>query len=152
MMNSFCNNRSGIAAVEFALLLPVFALLCVGGIDFGMAFDAKLRLSTAVGEGAQFAFLTGTGVQATQVQTVVQSASTLSPVSVAVTYSPNACYCLAGSPAALSGQTCGTSCANGSPAGKYLSITATYTYQPIFPSYALLANPVLSEAVTVRLQ
>ncbi len=152
LLAGLARDRSGVAAVEFGLLLPVFALVCVGAIDFGLAFDAKLRLATAVGEGAQFAFLNGASVQASQVQTVVQSASTLSPLSVTVTYSPNSCYCLAGSPVALTAQTCGSNCANGTPAGKYVSIAATYTYPAIFPTYALLANPVLTETVTARVQ
>lgn len=152
VLSSLAGDRSGVAAVEFALLLPVFALICVGAIDFGLAFDAKLKLSNAVGEGAQFAFLTGTTVQSAQVQTVVQGATTLSPLVVNVNYNSAACYCPAGSPAALSAQTCGTSCPNGYPAGKYATITATYAYQPIFPSYALLANPTLSESAVARVQ
>lgn len=152
LAHSLRDDHSAVAAIEFGLLLPLFALIVVGAIDFGLAFDAKLRLSNAVGEGAQFSFLTGPNVQAAQVQTVVQSASTLSPVNVNVTYSASSCYCLTGSPASLTQQNCSTSCANGTPPGKYVSIAATYTYQPIFPSYHLLANSVLSENATVRVQ
>ncbi|HMA48335.1 MAG TPA: TadE/TadG family type IV pilus assembly protein [Magnetospirillaceae bacterium] len=144
-------NRDGVAFVEFALLAPVFALLTVAAIDFGLAFAAKLNLAAAVAEGAQYAFLNGGNVQAARVQTVVQSAIALSPVSATVTYD-GACYCVTGSPPARSAQTCGVPCPNGAPPGKYLDISASYTYQPIFPSYALVSNPHLTETVTVRVQ
>jgi hypothetical protein len=69
-----------------------------------------------------------------------------------VTYDSTACYCLSGSPAAKSQQSCSSSCSNGTPAGKYLDISASYAYQPIFPSYALIANPQLTETVSVRVK
>ncbi len=148
----FTRDCSGVAAVEFGMLLPVFALVCVGAIDFGLAFDAKLQLATAVGEGGQFAFLSGATVQPSQVETVVQNATNLSPISVSVTYNAASCYCPSGSPPTLAAQSCGSSCSSGAPAGKYVVINATYRYPAIFPTYALLANPVITETVTTRVQ
>lgn len=145
-------DESGVALIEFALLAPILALLCVGIIDLGLAFASQLQLAAAVGEGAQYAFLTGGGVQAAAVQTVVQKATALAGVTATVNYSPNSCYCPTGTPPALSSQTCGAPCADGTLPGKYLSISAAYTYSPIFPGYTLIANPGLVESVTVRVQ
>ena len=142
----------GVALIEFALLAPVLALLCVGAIDFGLAFAAQLQLAAAVDTGAQYAFLTGTNVQASAVQTVVQKATSLSAVTASIAYNAATCYCPSGSPPTLSVQTCGTPCADGSEPGKFLNISANYTYTPIFPTYALIANPTLTQAATVRLQ
>lgn len=149
---SLARDESGVALLEFALLAPVLALLCVGAIDFGLAFAAQLQLAAAVDEGAQYAFLTGSGVQASAVQTVVQTATALPSVSASVSYSSTSCYCPTGTPPSLVAQTCGVTCPDGSMPGKYLSITGRYTYAPIFPSYGLIANPNLSESVTVRVQ
>lgn len=145
-------NESGVALLEFALLAPVLALLCVGTIDLGLAFASQLQLAAAVGEGAQYAFLTGGSVQTTAVQTVVQKATALPGVTATVNYNANACYCPVGTPPTLSSQTCGVPCADDTLPGKYLSISAAYTYSPIFPAYGLVANPGLVEKVTVRVQ
>jgi Flp pilus assembly pilin Flp len=145
-------DEGGVALVEFALLAPVLALLCVGAIDFGLAFASQLQLAAAVDEGAQYAFLTGPAVQASSVQTVVQTATPLPGITAAVSYSATSCYCPTGTPPALATQTCGMACPDGTMPGKFLSISAQYTYAPIFPSYALIANPTFSETVTVRVQ
>jgi Flp pilus assembly pilin Flp len=150
--NNLARDESGVALVEFALLAPVLAVLCVGTIDFGLAFAAQLQLAAAVDEGAQYAFLTGSGVQASAVQTVVKTATPLPSVTATVSYNSTSCYCPTGTPPALATQTCGVACPDGSMPGKFLSITAQYTYAPIFPSYGLIANPNLSESVTVRVQ
>jgi Flp pilus assembly protein TadG len=43
----------GVSLVEFALILPVFALLLFGMIDFGIAFGDYLTLRSGVREGAR---------------------------------------------------------------------------------------------------
>jgi Flp pilus assembly protein TadG len=151
-LDELARRQGGVALVEFALLLPIFALLCVATIDFGLAFYSKLRLSEGVAQGAQYAFMTGALIQTSQVQTVVQTTSGLSGVAVNVNYNSNACYCLSGSPAAEVAQACGSPCANGAPPGKFMSIAATYAYSPIFAGYNLIADPTIAENATVRVQ
>jgi Flp pilus assembly protein TadG len=151
-MKRFIADISGVSATEFALLLPFLALITAGVVDFGLAFGAKLQLSNAVSQGTQFAFMTGPTVTAGQVQTVVQTATSLPSVSVTTTYSGTSCYCLTGTPPALAAQTCGTPCADASVPGKYVSVTASYTYTPIFPSFGLIPNSQLSESAVVRVQ
>jgi Flp pilus assembly protein TadG len=46
-------SQSGAAAVEFALVVPIFVLLVVGIIDFGFAFNAQISLTQAVREGVR---------------------------------------------------------------------------------------------------
>jgi Flp pilus assembly protein TadG len=46
---------SGAAAVEFALLLPIFLALTLAAIDFAMAFRVRLMLHGAAGQGATYA-------------------------------------------------------------------------------------------------
>lgn len=48
-------RRRGSAALEFALLAPVFALVAVGAYDFGNALQTTMRLERAARAGAQFA-------------------------------------------------------------------------------------------------
>lgn len=46
-------EESGAAAVEFALVLPIFLLLVVGMIEFGLMFNTQLGLSAGAREGAR---------------------------------------------------------------------------------------------------
>lgn len=67
----------GVAAVEFALILPVLLLLVLGIINFGYLFGQKLALNQAVREGARQAVVPGTNNGAdvdtiTEVQDVVR--------------------------------------------------------------------------------
>jgi Flp pilus assembly protein TadG len=45
---------AGQGLVEFALILPIFLLLVIGALDFGMAFYAKVVLTNSAREGANF--------------------------------------------------------------------------------------------------
>lgn len=45
----------GVAAVEVAILLPMFLLLTFGAIDFGLAFRQQLILRGAASSAAEFA-------------------------------------------------------------------------------------------------
>ncbi len=46
-------NEKGQSLVEFALVLPVLALLILGIIDFGMLFHSYVTVNTAAREGAR---------------------------------------------------------------------------------------------------
>ena len=54
--SNFCSRRlrRGAAALEFALVLPLFALLLVGVIDLGTAWSITGVLSNAAREGARY--------------------------------------------------------------------------------------------------
>lgn len=43
----------GAAAVEFALILPVFVLLIMGMLEFSRAYNAQISISNAAREGAR---------------------------------------------------------------------------------------------------
>lgn len=50
-------DEEGAAAVEFALVLPIFALLVVGLITFGLIFKDYLGITHAAREGVRWASL-----------------------------------------------------------------------------------------------
>ena len=50
-------RRRGSAALEFALLAPVFALVAIAAYDFGNALQTSMRLERAARAGAQFALV-----------------------------------------------------------------------------------------------
>ena len=49
------SNRSGVAAAEFALIVPVMLTLLLGVYDIGNAIQQRLQLEQAVRAGAQYA-------------------------------------------------------------------------------------------------
>jgi Flp pilus assembly protein TadG len=66
----FRRNRRGAAAVEFAVILPVFILLIFGMIEYGRMVMVQQVLTNASREGARRAVLDGS--TAAEVQEVVQ--------------------------------------------------------------------------------
>lgn len=142
--------RAGSAAIEFAIACPVMLVFFGGLVDFGLALLAKSSLANAVAQGAYYAYVTGTNVTSTNVQTLVQNSSGLS--NVHATVSGPACYCITGTPLALAAATCNTACADTTTSGAYVTITATYTYQSILPVYSRLNNPTLTESAIIRLK
>jgi Flp pilus assembly protein TadG len=47
------NSESGAAAVEFALIVPIFLLMVVGIVQFGYAYTIQISLTQAAREGAR---------------------------------------------------------------------------------------------------
>ncbi|HEY9056575.1 MAG TPA: TadE/TadG family type IV pilus assembly protein [Aurantimonas sp.] len=45
-LHAFVSNRSGVAALEFALILPVMLLLYLGGFEASKALDASRKVET----------------------------------------------------------------------------------------------------------
>lgn len=56
-------KRRGQAIVEFALVLPVFVLLLVGIMEFGLLFHQYMVVTAASREGARAAAVGGTDVE-----------------------------------------------------------------------------------------
>lgn len=74
-------DDSGVAAVEFAILVPVLLLLTFGAIDFGLAFRQQLILRSAASSAAEFASTRpcdNAGIESAA-QTELQDVSVLRP-------------------------------------------------------------------------
>lgn len=156
------SDQRGVAAVEFAVIAPMLLLLLGGVVDFGLIMSGRSKLANAVAQAVQTALLTGPGVTQATLQSVVQTGSTNSGLTPTVTVTGGAaCYCISGSPAALSStstalsaqNTCTGTCPTGSigPA-VYVVVAASYVYSPLMPLYSQLSSPVISQTVTARLQ
>ena len=50
---SMAHGEGGVAAVEFAILLPVLVILLFGFIQFGIAFNTKIQATNGAREGAR---------------------------------------------------------------------------------------------------
>jgi Flp pilus assembly protein TadG len=66
-------NRRGAAAVEFALVAPVFFLMVFGMIEFGRAIMVQQVLTNGAREGARVAVLDSQTPTASEVTTIVNT-------------------------------------------------------------------------------
>lgn len=153
--------EDGISAVEFALSAPPILLgLVLPVIDLGQGFSDQIRINNAVQAGAQYASAnTWNGNSASDIQSVVQGATSLSLSSVSATQQCG-CPTASGSPSLFAipaaPSTCAsTTCsADGQPAGYYVQVSANVTYTPIVP-YSVLtgtgSTTTLSSTAVVRI-
>lgn len=171
----WAGDRRGIAALEFALIVPVLLLLLGGIVDFGLATLGKSQLTNGVAQGVQYALLQGPSVTAANVKTIVQNGASRSGLAaaVAVTVTGPACYCVASAispphlctsgsltsaltsslPVLSSSYACTGTCSSPAVApGVFVTITARFTYQPLMPFYSKLANASVCETGIARLK
>lgn len=137
----------GVAAVEFAIALPILLLFLGGVTDFGIVYYRLSCLSAAVAAGAQYASLTdqrSSTVTAANIQTVMTDAAAQSMAGASVTPTasdPALCYCITGSSpsSTLTATTCGNTCTSGGTAGKYVQLTLTHNYTPLLPFFSTMS-------------
>jgi Flp pilus assembly protein TadG len=161
MYRNLFRDRDGVAAIEFALIVPVLLTMIGGMTDFPLAFGDQIQIATGVAAGAAYAFnqtqnVSGTTptVSSGDVQIKVLSAINLPNVSVAVSRPSLDCISTSTStpPAAtLTLAAAGSTCPNGNPPGTYMVIAASYVYTPIMPLYSTLASLTLIKSAVVRL-
>lgn len=170
----------GIAAVEFAIIVPVFLIMLMGVIDVGQLLYTYYRLDQAVAAGSQYAALnggnvnsTGGGALASSIATIVESAngSAWANDSIVVNNGPSvtitsgvastsgtasnadSCYCPTGSGSTWSWGSaidCGASCPSSGEAGKFVTITASYNYVPFVRFYNFITSSTISQSGTVE--
>jgi Flp pilus assembly protein TadG len=181
---SLLGDRRGMAAVEFALLTPIFCLLLAGTVDLGGALYTKFKLDTAVTAGANYAQINAANVNSTNGQSLANNIATIvetsqgsgwaddgvvvnngpattvtgaTPVTSGTASNADVCYCPSGSPGAFtwgSSTTCGAACpgTNTGYAGKFVTITASKQYTPIFSSYGIVSNNTITASAAVQVQ
>jgi Flp pilus assembly protein TadG len=151
----------GTAAIEFAVCFPLMLAFMGGIADFGIIYYRKAALSSVITAGAQYAlFVDQSGTMPTQtgIQNVLQEAASQMLPNVTVTVqatNPALCYCLtAASPnSTLTQSTCGSNCTSGGTAGKYVEVSATHNYTPLFPALSKISGqPSLTASSWVPLQ
>lgn len=142
--------RSGAAAVELAVCLPVLLMMMAAITDLGLALFGLSRLTAAVAAGAQYATLKGRDVSATAIKTLVETATDASTATVDTTR----CYCVevTDTEPRLAVKGCGDSCGGTAKPVRFASISATYTYRPLTPAvkYTLPGSFTVGAIVPLR--
>jgi len=178
----FRRSRRGSAAVEFAIVAPLVCLLVAAAVDFGGALYTKLKLDSAVAAGANYAQVNAANISsadgaalATNIAVVVEANKSAPHAGVVVVVNngptvtmregaavssgaaenADKCYCPTGSLTSLAWglpATCGSVCAGGGIAGKFVTITASLPYTPTFSSYGFVRNHTVSTSAVVQAQ
>jgi Flp pilus assembly protein TadG len=143
------------AALEFAMASPLLIIMLGGAADYGLAQYYRTNLASAVETGAEYAYLTGTGVAATNIQSVITNAMFLpahASTNLVVTVTGPSGYCVTGNgPTMTPVASLPATCSDLSAAGTYVIINATYTNTGLMNGFAAALSQPMSESATVRL-
>lgn len=175
-------RRDATAAVELALVAPLMLTLLAGIIDFARVYDQEIELSSAVASAAEYALINAANINSTNAASLAATLSgivantngaawagatvtvnggatsavtngTTTPSGTAA--NANSCWCPGGSSAAWSwgtAATCGSACAGGTLAGKFVTIAGTRAFSAIFGNYGLISNMTLHQSPIVQAQ
>jgi Flp pilus assembly protein TadG len=175
--------QEGIAAVEFAFVVPVLLILLMGIVDVGQMLFAYYELDQAVAAGAEYAVLNAANVSSTNGGTLASSVAAAvananganwtndtvivnngptvaitngTAVSSGTATNADDFYCPTGSASNWSWGTAYTSevsCSTGGgTAGKYVTITASYSYTPLLRIFNFIQSGPLSLSTAVQTQ
>lgn len=141
------DGAAGVAAIEFAIAVPLLLMFAICTFDIGMGFYRKAQVENAAQAGAQYALLHGFNVGA------IQNAVTASTSNPGVTASPSPSqFCGCASSGGISPAPCNSACPSGSTAGMYVSVSAQANYTPVI-SYPLFPDSFnLAATSTLRVQ
>lgn len=159
------DDRRGVATIEFALLSVLFFFVMTAGLDLAMWYQQRLRLDSAVEQGAMIAFNSRSSVDQSAIGTYVAAAAKLasSPtVTVGCNGGSSNCVNASRTCACLSGTTptptyttaaCNATCSDGSLAGYYMNIKAVATSNTMLVPAAMLGGTMVqTRSAVVRLQ
>lgn len=155
-------DRHGVATIEFALLSVLFFLVMTAGLDIAMWYQQRLRLDSAVEQGAMIAFNSRASVDQAAIGTYVAAAAKLaSAPTVSISCNGNAtcansgraCACISGAAPTYSALGCDKTCSDGSLPGYYMRISATATASTLLVPAAMLGGTMTqTRTAMVRLQ
>ena len=153
----FCRDRHGAAAVEFSLLAPVLALICVSTVDIGFALSERMAADSALRAGAAMAM---SDAAASEVQKVIkETAAATFPTVVAVSTASKTCdraqvlpsiatqlticaerFCACPASKSTPLASCSTTCSGAQPLAFY-ALAARKQYSGIFlPQFGVQAS------------
>jgi Flp pilus assembly protein TadG len=133
MLNAVKNTRAQ-GIVEFALVLPLFIMVVMGIVDFGMGLRAYVMVNNSSREGARYAIICPSTVNDDAIKTRVADYSTglVTTGNVYVTWQTPSQRC---------------------KSGDFVKVEATTNYNFITPLSAFLPGPLrLTASSTMRVE
>ena len=116
------NGTSGAALVELTIFAPMLIISSIYIMDYGLYFFKQMEVQNAAQSSAQYAIVNASAPQLTD----------FTGNSITISGSKTNYYCAASSsPYSLTLAAQNSTCADGSIAGKYITITTSATYNAI---------------------
>ncbi|OLP61943.1 hypothetical protein BJF93_07395 [Xaviernesmea oryzae] len=175
-----CKSRRGIAAVEFAFIAPVMLVMMTGVSELGVFVFKRMQANEAVSAAANAALASGPGLSsstadatANVLASILRAPDTAGTARMTINglrayditatqmtssgsvSSADECRC----PTQANGVIdwggsvgCTSTCADGSSAGRYISIAYHRPYKPVFPTYGLISNNGITVNVVALVQ
>lgn len=141
------NDIRGVAAIEFAIIVPMLVMMVVCTVDLGMGIYRNMQVQNAAQAGARYAMTHS--FDATLISNAVSSATGIQGI---VASPPPSQYCGCATSAGISTIVCGSVCPAGAVYGTYVNVSAQGGYTTILP-YPLIANNFsLAAQASVRVQ
>jgi len=138
-------DNGGVAAVEFAIIVPILVGSMISIVDLGLGLYTQVQLANAAQAGAAYAIQKGYNAEA--MTTVAQAATRLTDISVTSSQ-----FCGCPSPGGMTTTSCTASCSDGLTAGTFAQVTVTKDYSTLLPYPGLPDSFHMSEQATARTQ
>ena len=141
------DNNHGVAAVEFATILPVIVLISVVTADIALGSYSKMRVQNAAQFGAQYAV--AHGFNSSSIANAVLNNTSVANLSVMPSpYEVCGCALSTG----IASMECDLPCPDGSSPGVYVNVTTQATYKTIIPYLILPDSYTFVGQAMVRMQ
>lgn len=170
--------ESGASSIEFAFMAPIFLVIAAGVVDVGGALVARSDVSAAISAGSNFLLVNAARVSSAPEEVARQAAvitgdwlpaGGVARIAVngglTVEYSDgrlstsgnrasaDQCFCPQGAGRSMtlgSPVECGKPCGSGGYAGRYVQVSASHAYSPLFGGFGMVpANGIVSISSTV---
>lgn len=133
-LRAIAHDPRGAALVEFAIAAPVLALMLLGVVDYSLKISATMAVDRAARTGADRAV--ASSFDETSISSAITSAVDSGEISgltaLAATPAPTS-WCGCPDPeAGITAASCGSTCASGREAGRYVTVNAQATYTHLF--------------------
>jgi len=156
-------SRSGVAAIEFAIIAPLYILLMAGMLNLGGAIYVKMTVDSAITSASTYALAKGDSITAAGAATLADQIAGMLATELGLTDSTisvdvnngavlsisggvkrtngtaanaDLCYCPAANGAVVvwgSAVACASQCPSGGFAGKFVTVAASRPFTPMFP-------------------
>jgi Flp pilus assembly protein TadG len=140
-------GTEGAAVVEFTLFAPILLGMVVFTMDLGFGMYRYMQVQHAAQAGIQYAIVHG--YNSSSISSAVTDATAFAGISASPAPSQ---FCGCRSNTGVTSAACNSTCADGSAAGTYVTVSSQGTYNTIAPYPGIPNSFNLTAQGTVRIQ
>lgn len=149
ILRSYLNNRDGVAATEFALIVPTLLILMIGVADFGFYINTTMKLESTSRAAAEY-ILKGGDEDSVQTDVINQTnmgfgSEELAAMQLSTEF---VCECRDGEEVECTGGTCDA----GDYRRRFVNVAITMPYETLFPYPGLPEDVNLAGRVRLQME